>query len=329
MTTRYPSLAAYLSRAEDSTSQIHPVYVRNFRELIKLIPLVGSWLDANTVGAIQDKALEGRLRELESACDQALKASDAESLVSQITHVNFLFFSMIATHQEIIFRDNRQILELLQTYSAIPKNTHIAFEPDPSFALVIFSGASAVGKDTLLDLLYSGTSSEHRHCEFMTKLTTRPKRPSDSRYYKFLTDKKFQTLLDKDQILFPYYKRENRYGFDKTHLFRAAAASEILFAVFTEFEMLPKAKEFLAAQGIKVVSVLLEAPEEHLIHRSWFRSFPERDVKSRINSIKRDLKFVAEHRQLIEETYDYIVYNGDDRAKLETLKEVEAIVAGL
>ena len=35
---------------QDKTSDIHPVYKQNFRELIKLIPVIGSWIDANTMG---------------------------------------------------------------------------------------------------------------------------------------------------------------------------------------------------------------------------------------------------------------------------------------
>ena len=61
------------------------------------------------------------------------------------------------------------------------------------------------------------------------------------------------------------------YGFDKQHLYDAATSDLKLFAIFTEFQMLPTAKRFLVEQGMNVTTILIEASEDTLINRSFRR----------------------------------------------------------
>lgn len=323
----YPQISEYLIKVLDKNSKINPIYIRNFSELLRLIPFVGPFVEANTVGAIKDYVLEKRLKNLENFCGEALTTEDANLLISKITYINSILFTIIAQYQEDIFKDNQKIKKLIKSYLTIPKDSVKEFVPNPMFYLIILSGASATGKDTLLDLLHNSYYPNHSRCELLRKFTTRKKRPTDSRYYKFLTSKQFKSFLEQDRIIFPYYKRQHRYGFDKIHLFDAATSDYLLFCVFTEFNILPKAKQFLKEQGIKVVSILPEAPEEHLINRSWTRALPENDVKARINSIKNDLAYIKSHRKDMKKMFDHIVYNGDDRAKLDTFEELRSILS--
>lgn len=326
MKDRFPSISRFFQLVEDATGSLHPFYARNFRELIKLIPVLGSWLDANTVGAIDDRLLEGRLQELETACAAVLKKDDLADAVDDILRVNALLFHILARHLSEMLHSNRELLLEIRSFLAIPHHAISPLEPNPKLLLVTLSGPSAVGKDVMLDLLAVRSFPQVRRCETLTKLTTRPKRAGEHRYYRFCTEQQFQSHLSKDRVLFPYHKREHHYGFDKQHLFNLSRSEVLLFAVFTEFEMLPRAREFLLEQGVRTLSILLEAPEEHLIQRSWFRAFPESEVKSRVTSIRRDLSYIVNDAERVKSSYDHVVYNGDDRAKLDTAAEIEAAI---
>ncbi|MCK5015742.1 MAG: hypothetical protein KAS32_01610 [Candidatus Peribacteraceae bacterium] len=322
----YPKIKAYLEKIDDKTSNLNSIYIRNFRELIKFLPFVGPIIDANTMGAIEDRNLKKRLTDLERTCENVLNLDDIDGIMEQVTLINALFFTIIAQYQELIFKENREIKDILNKYVVIPKNTQMKLSPNPTFRLIIISGASATGKDILIDLLNKEYFPQHSRCEILTKFTTRKKRATESDYYKFLTEKQFQNYKDNNRIIFYYTKRGFQYGFDKSHLFKAATSDTLLFCVFTEFKILPHVKQFLKEQGLNVISILLEAPEKHLIHRSWFRSLPEEEVKTRITSIKRDITYIKKNRPEIEKMFDYIIYNGDDRAKLDTYEELKMIL---
>ena len=74
---------------------------------------------------------------------------------------------------------------------------------------------SAVGKDCILDLILHRSSKVKIPVEALTKFTTRHKRIVDSKYYDFVSEEQFDLLEKSGQIIFPYYKRGARYGFDR------------------------------------------------------------------------------------------------------------------
>jgi len=325
MSLKFPNISRFIATVVDKHSKLNPIYRRNYRVLLQSIPMIGLFVDANTLGFLDDRVSDQRINKLEEFCEIALTIEDDKLLFDEINKINSIFFHLIIEHQESLFKDNQEMKKLLMAY--IPRELPDNISPNQSFCLITISGASASGKDTMLDLLYNDYFHKHYRCELLTKVTTREKRIIDSRYYKFLANEDFQKWLDLDRIIFPYQKREFNYGFDKLQFSNSVTSDTLLFCVFTEFQMLPEVKQFLKEQNINVISILLESPEEHLISRSWNRILPESEIRSRLRSIKQDLYFIQENRKHIEDVFDYIIYSGDGRAKLDTYKELHSIVS--
>lgn len=329
MKKNFSKIFEFLDAVADETSNLNPIYVRNFRAVLNIIPFIGPVIDANTIGAVEDHALNQKLSHLEGMCESALRADDLDLLKKEITMINSVFFNIVISYQEYIFRDNQEIKSLLYAYLVTPAKILKDGRPDPKFCLVTISGASATGKDCLVDLLYNDFFPNHSRCELLTKVTTREQRLTDSRYYKFLSIEEFQNYLESDRIIFPYSKREFQYGFDKLHFSNCLDSDTLLFCIFTDFKKLPMAKQFLRAQGINVISILIEAPKNHLKHRSEIRILSKADFNSRWRSIKQDLLYIKNNQKVIEDMFEYIIYNGDDRAKCDTYYELRNIVREL
>ena len=77
------------------------------------------------------------------------------------------------------------------------------------------------------------------------------------------------------------------------------------------------------------ISILIEAPKNHLKHRSEIRILSKADFNSRWRSIKQDLLYIKNNQKVIEDMFEYIIYNGDDRAKCDTYYELRNIVREL
>lgn len=329
MMKNFPKILEFFATVGDETSNLNPIYVRNFRAVLNIIPCIGPVIDANTLGAIEDHALNQKLAHLEGMCESALRADDLDLLEKEIDMINSAFFNIVRSYQEYISRDNQEIKSLLYAYLVTPAKILKDDRPDPKFCLVTISGASATGKDCLVDLLDNDFFPNHSRCEILTKVTTREQRLADSKYYKFLSIEEFQNYLGLDRILFPYSRRESQYGFDKLHFSNCLTSDTLLFCIFTDFKKLPMARQFLRAQGINVVSILIEAPKNHLKHRNKIRSLKEADSESRQRSIKQDLLYIENNQKEIEDMFEYIIYNGDDRAKCDTYDELRNIVRKL
>ena len=143
------------------------------------------------------------------------------------------------------------------------------------------------------------------------KFTNRPRRLFDSQYYNFLSDDKYDLIEQSHSIIFPYWKRGFRYGFDKTHLFNVASKPQVLFSIFTHFESLPTDREFLRDHGINHIAFLLTAHSDTLLERSQRRLLEHADVDARNQSIEEDIKFLRENRPMVKRCFDVIIDNGN------------------
>lgn len=314
---KWEQIRRFIAAVQDKTSHVHPVYSRNFRELIKIIPLIGSAIDANTMGAIEDNILKERIGNLESACERALKTEDMEILTAEILKINSIFFVLIITSQSDIIRESKKIAEELQKLSE--RNGYEQYTPvHRDFVFVTISGPSAVGKDCVLDTILSRAKMSPRSVETLTKFTNRPRRLVDSKYYNFLSDEEYDLLEQSRNIIFPYYKRGYRYGFDRTHLFNAASKHKVLLSIFTHFESLPTDQEFLQEHGINHVAVLLTADHDTLLRRSSRRLLEQSDIDVRNRSIEQDFKFLRENKRILDRCFDIVIDNGDGQSVKKT-----------
>ncbi|NKB77695.1 MAG: hypothetical protein GKR96_11810 [Gammaproteobacteria bacterium] len=312
----------FISAATEKVGKINPLYRRNFSELLKIIPIVGSWIERNSIGAIEDEILEERLIKLDEACSRALSIEDANSLFVEITNINSIFFIILLTKFEEIQNQSSQSIDNLGNLVGNLTNDIAKFLPNPKFKFITISGASAVGKDTMLDLILSQKDKSPTKNEALTKFTTRAKRPVDSKYYDFVTEEQFNLLDRSGQIIFPYLKRGSWYGFDRTHLFNAAREDMILWSVFTHFQSLATDRAFLRSQGINHIAVLLSADINSLTMRSESRILDQADIASRISSIQLDLQFLMDNETQLKKCFDLIVENDDGHAKWDSYNTI-------
>ena len=322
MKKTYNSISLFIKKLEDKTSKIHPVYIKNFRELIKVIPIVGSWIDSNTLGTIEDNILKERLENLENSCKLALKLTDINKLTIEITNINSIFFLLIATNQNELITQNKKIIKNLNIVLQETKKIESTYKPHKEFVLVTISGASAAGKDHLLDLIINEQKSFKKPIEVLTKFTTRKPRISDSQYYDFISQGEYELLEKHGNILFPYFKRGYGYGFDKTHLINSSKKAMTMFSIFTNFTTLAADREFLKHIGIKHIAILLDVDDKSLFIRTHSRLFDNIEKSSRKKSIENDLKYIKENKFLIERHFDLIIKNGDKYAKTDSFKKI-------
>jgi guanylate kinase len=318
----YPYLKKFLDALKNSTNKINPIYRRQFKELIKVIPIVGSWIETNTIGAVEDSILEERLSNLEMACKRALTTDDIEITKTEIANINNIFFVLIITNQKLLIEQNVRIAERLESFFDPNKQDINSFTPKKGFRFVTISGASSTGKDCILDMILSQRYRTDQKVESFTKFTTRPKRVVDSKYYDFVNDDDFDLLEKSGNIIFPYYKRGFRYGFDKTHLINSSRDLDIMIAIFTHFESLPADRQLLKDHGLNHIAILLTSDMQTLMLRSDSRILDPQDIEIRKRSIEKDLRFIAENQNIINKCFDLIVDNSDRHSKYETYNRI-------
>lgn len=309
---------SFIESVQDTTSDIHPFYKRTFREFIKFIPVVGSFIDAHTMGAIEDSILEERLSNLEVACEKALSITDSNSLQVELQNINNILLVLTFSGFADLLEQNKSISHRLDVLLAEARNRPLSFTPNADFLLVTISGASSAGKDCILDLLLSQADRTKRRLVTWTKFTTRKKRIVDSKYYNFVFPEDFERLMGSGNVMFNYIKRNAQYGFDKTDLFNSCREAQTMFSVHTHFESMPADRGFLRHLGIKHFAVLLTADKATLERRSEARLLDSADIEARRESIQKDFSFLKDNKDAIEKNFDLIIDNSDGSSKYET-----------
>ena len=95
-------------------------------------------------------------------------------------------------------------------------------EPSATPLLVVISGPSGVGKDSVLDRLRERGVPAH----YTTTTTTRPRRENDDPRLTFLTDAEFDRLLAEDGLLEHATVYGHRYGVPKAQVRDALARGQ-------------------------------------------------------------------------------------------------------
>jgi guanylate kinase len=93
----------------------------------------------------------------------------------------------------------------------------------PGALLVIISGPSGVGKDTIISELKQRNTDARRH--YVVTCTTRPRRPNevDGVDYRFLTVEEFESLRLRGELLEANEVHGNWYGTPRDQVLRALA----------------------------------------------------------------------------------------------------------
>lgn len=324
---KYKGIKRLIEEIEKNPNLKYIAKSRNVSELIKLIPYFGSIIESNTLGKVRDNELDKRLNEIEENLEDALTIEDGELLVDLIRNNSLLLYSFIAHFQNELFQTNLQLQDQIKNILAIPQNVDKAFSPNKKFLFVILSGASSTGKDSTLQKLLQQNYKSYISPTILKKYTTREPRNNTEGYYEFLSQKEFDKYLRKDKLIFSFPKRGFNYGFDKSNLYKQASTPTILFCIFTEFKMLEKAKVMLEELGIDTLFILMEAKYQELSERVDSRNFTRAEGRLRKNSIIRDLKYIEENNDLINDIFELRIYTGDDKSKNDVYREIHLFIS--
>jgi guanylate kinase len=165
--------------------------------------------------------------------------------------------------------------------------------------LVVLSGPSGVGKDTVMERLHGTLPDLH----YAVTATTRPPRPGevDGRSYYFLTREEYDSMLDRGELLAPAQVHGNWYGAPLEPL-RAAFAlgKDVLLKIDVQGAIAVRRRLPQA-----VFLFLAPPTPQHLVERLGSRHTESPDQLARR---LRDASY--ELAQMPH--YDYCVVNHDD-----------------
>jgi guanylate kinase len=193
--------------------------------------------------------------------------------------------------------------------------THISefdiYHPEP--LLIVVSGPSGVGKDTVLHLMEErGDQPFH----FVVTATTRPIREGEvhGKDYFFVTSDEFAKMIEDDELL-EYAIVYNDYkGIPKQQVRDALASGKDVImrldvqGAATVRKMAPEA----------ILIFLTTKDEEELVNRLRARKTePAEGLNLRIATARQELKRVTE--------FDYVVINKDDELN-EAVDTIQAII---
>ena len=184
--------------------------------------------------------------------------------------------------------------------------------PQSKPLLVIISGPSGVGKDTVLRRMRERGVPFH----FVVTMTTRPPRPGEvhGRDYIFVSKEEFKRVLDSGGLLEHAIVYGHHYGVPKEQVRRAlASGKDVLMRVdvqgaHTLRKLIPDA----------VFVFLVPSSEEELLERLRRRhSEDEESLRVRLSKFREEMQRLPE--------FDYVVVNADGKLD-EAVDTILAII---
>jgi len=178
--------------------------------------------------------------------------------------------------------------------------------------LIVLSGPSGVGKDTVLNAL----KQSGRHFHFVVTANTRPRRPEevDGVDYIFVTKERFAEMIDNDELLEHAVVYGDYKGIPKQQV-RDALASGVDVLMRLDVQGAATVRRLVPEA---VLIYLSASSEEELVARLKARKTdPPDQLQLRIATSRQEMRRVNE--------FDYVVINRDD-CENDAVKDVLAIV---
>ena len=190
--------------------------------------------------------------------------------------------------------------------------TELSPFPQPTALLVVISGPSGVGKDSVL----RGLKERGLPFRFVPTMNTRPRRPDevDGVDYYFVTTEEFVTLLEQGELLEHAVVYGDYKGIPKKPIREALqSGQDVVLRVDVQGAATLKR---LVPEAVYIFLTALD--EEELVARLAKRKTesPE-SLRIRIATAREELKRIPE--------FDYVVVNHDDRLK-EAVQDVIGII---
>jgi guanylate kinase len=200
----------------------------------------------------------------------------------------------------------------LQNSGDLLTNKNPQFGPIIQPLLVVISGPSGVGKDSVLARMKERGSPFH----FVVTATTRPPRPEEKEGidYIFVGRDEFADLIEKGELLEYAIVYSDYKGIPKDQVRKAlASGKDVVMRIDVQ-----------GAATVRKISpealliFLTTSSEEELVQRLEKRATEDNeDLKLRIATARQEFKRIAE--------FDYIVVNGENKLD-ETVDKINAII---
>lgn len=178
--------------------------------------------------------------------------------------------------------------------------------------LLVLSGPSGVGKDTVLEAMRQA----HSDLFFTVTATTRPQRPGeiDHIHYIFLSQSEFATLLAQGEFLEHAVVYGNHYGVPKSQVRRALGRGQDAL-IKVDVQGAATIKEITP----QAVFIFLAPPNmEELARRLRSRKTEDFDeLTNRVRTAEREMEAVS--------LFDYVVINENDQVE-RTVATISAIM---
>ena len=177
---------------------------------------------------------------------------------------------------------------------------------------VILSGCSAVGKNTVMNVLLQEKGSRY---VLMPTYTTRDMRPGEREGfpYHYLTKEQFQEKIDSGELYEYEFIHTNFYGSSRVLLAEAAKSGKTIVKDIDVKGALNLGR--ILKDEMKVVTVFLYADKEVLIDRLRGRGDKMEDIEIRLQRYEEEMSYLPQ--------YDYAIENLD---LAETVRKVKNIV---
>lgn len=172
------------------------------------------------------------------------------------------------------------------------------FQPKRQPLLIVISGPSGVGKDTVLQRMKERRLPFH----FVVTATTRAARPSEihGKDYFFISNDEFAEMIDKDELL-EYAIVYNDYkGIPKQQVREALASGR---DVVMRIDVQGAAKMHSIASGAVLIFVTAASEEEMVIRLRARKTETPEGLRLRIATARKELERMHE--------FDYCVVNHD------------------
>ena len=178
--------------------------------------------------------------------------------------------------------------------------------------LIVLSGLSGVGKDTVLTKLRKAGFPAY----ISVSATTRPRRPGekDGFDYYFVSPEKFKAMVDADQLLEWATVYGNRYGIPREPVRRAIKSGQDAIVKIDVQGAATIKKKVPQAVLIFLITISLTELEKRLKER---RTETAAELQLRLKTAKKELDSIP--------MFDYVVVNREGKIN-QTIADINVII---
>jgi len=192
------------------------------------------------------------------------------------------------------------------------RDTHSPLVPPPKPLLIVLSGLSGVGKDTVL----GGLRKSGLPAKISVSATTRERRAGEKESvdYYFVSAAKFQEMIDSDQLLEWATVYGNRYGIPEKPVRQALKNGQDVIVKIDVQGAATVKKKIPQAVFIFLITMSLEELEQRLKER---RTETAVELELRLKTAVKELDSIP--------MFDYIVVNREGKID-RTIADIMAII---